>query len=401
MQESSRRGINILTLAFMTAVLTYGIRFGYGVVMPKMKETLSFSDTEAGLIAGAYFTAYTVFSPSTGYLTDRFGGRKIVSMFCALIGMGALAMGFSYAWWLSAAAFFVAGLGSTAGWTGVVAVVSNWFPLKRKVQVIGVLMAGTMLGYGLMGALLPVLIGISSWRFAWVALGLLTLSIAGVNLLFLKDSAHAFPQLLAEGASVAGHTAPQSPLKIVSTLPFWLMGASYLLVSYGTYVPLTFLVAYLYRELSFPYALAAGFASIFAFSAIVGAVLLPMLSNRIGRKTSLAVYNALLGASILALGVSPAVALLLALATASIGFFYGGVVPAYAALASDYFTTRVAGTALGLWTIYYGVGAITSPIVSGFIKDTSGFFLGAFIIGGVACWMSALLVKIAAKPNVS
>lgn len=367
--------------------------------MPKMKETLSFSDTEAGLIAGAYFAAYTVFSPSTGYLTDRFGGRKIVSAFCALIGLGALSMGFSYVWWFSAAAFFVTGLGSTAGWTGVVTVVSNWFSLKHRVQAIGVLMAGTMLGYGLMGALLPVLIEVSSWRFAWVALGVLTLFAAGANLLFLRDRASASIHLSAGGAYDPNQTAPQSPLKMIAALPFWLIGTSYLLTSYGTYVPLTFLVSYLYRELSFPYPLAAGFASIFAFGAIVGAVVLPILSNRIGKKTSLAVYNAFLGVSIFTLGVSPAETLLLALATASAGFFYGGVVPAYAALASDYFSTKVAGTALGMWTIFYGVGAVTSPVVSGLIKDASGFFLGAFVLGGVACWVSSFLVKTAAHPK--
>ncbi|MCX5803797.1 MAG: hypothetical protein NTU69_09770, partial [Proteobacteria bacterium] len=60
----------ILIVCFFDLFINYGIRLGYGVVLPEMIRTLGFTRRQAGDIFNAYLFAYICFSPFTGYLTD-------------------------------------------------------------------------------------------------------------------------------------------------------------------------------------------------------------------------------------------------------------------------------------------------------------------------------------------
>jgi MFS family permease len=389
----------MLLLSFITAALTYSIRFGYGVISPKMRESLLLTDTQLGLIFGSYFIGYTLFSPVVGYLTDRFGGRRVISIFSIFTGLGSLIAGISSHWWISALAFGLAGLGSAAGWTGVVALVSNWFRGEKKGPALGVLMLATIIGLGVLGITMPLLLQVASWRFAWQTLGLLTIITAGLDIMLLRDRPPTAPSNTGHGSEHAGSQFHCTRPKMVFTLPFWLIGVSYLFMAFGTYVPLTFIVRYFYGELAMNYASASALASVFAFSGVFGSLILPFLSNRLGRKKSLVMYNAAMGVCMLMLALFARVFVISVLSSAAAGFLYGGIVPAYAGLASDYFSIELAGTALGSWTIYYGVGGILSPIVSGIIKDTTNSFVGAFVLAAIVCWLAALMARLAAPPH--
>jgi MFS family permease len=59
----------------------------------------------------------------------------------------------------------------------------------------------------------------------------------------------------------------------------------------------------------------------------------------------------------------------------------------YAACASDFFSKQAAGKIIGLWTVYLGAGTMLSPIIAGWIADTTGTFMWSFLIamsGGIA-----------------
>ena len=65
----------ILAVCFVNLFVNYGIRLGYGVVMPEMIHTLGLSRRQAGDIFNAYFLAYICLSLFVGNLTDRLGAR--------------------------------------------------------------------------------------------------------------------------------------------------------------------------------------------------------------------------------------------------------------------------------------------------------------------------------------
>lgn len=65
-----------------------------------------------------------------------------------------------------------------------------------------------------------------------------------------------------------------------------------------------------------------------------------------------------------------------------IGFKVWRLCSLYGALATD-FSDR-AGAILGLWTIFYSVGSMTSPKISGMLADLTGPFEIPFIYGVIS-----------------
>jgi predicted MFS family arabinose efflux permease len=90
-----RRVVAIIIAGFCTVFVAFSIRYGYGLLLPEMLSSLSISKTGAGVIYSSYFLTATLFSPALGLLVDRWDARVILTVFVALLGMGAYLMSFS------------------------------------------------------------------------------------------------------------------------------------------------------------------------------------------------------------------------------------------------------------------------------------------------------------------
>ena len=64
----------------------------------------------------------------------------------------------------------------------------------------------------------------------------------------------------------------------------------------------------------------------------------------------------------------------------------------YAAAASDYFSKKLAGSVVGLWTVYLGIGSLLSPIIGGWLADTTGTLQWSFLLAMAAAVVSLLLL---------
>jgi MFS family permease len=64
----------------------------------------------------------------------------------------------------------------------------------------------------------------------------------------------------------------------------------------------------------------------------------------------------------------------------------------YAAAASDYFSKESSGSIVGLWTVYLGIGSVISPIIAGWIADTTGTLSWSFVLAAGGGLMSLLLL---------
>jgi MFS family permease len=82
----------------------------------------------------------------------------------------------------------------------------------------------------------------------------------------------------------------------------------------------------------------------------------------------------------------------LILCTLIFGIGYGAIWPVYAASAVDYFSKESAGSVVGLWTIYLGVGSMLSPVVTGWTIDATGGYVWAFILAMISAIISLLLL---------
>lgn len=395
----SKRAIVIIFAGFLTVFVAFAVRYAYGILLPEMLQSLSITKTEAGVVYSSYFLAYTVCSPLLGILADRYNVRAILTLFVAILGAGAFLMSYSTSV-LNASLFFtLAGIGHSACWVPVVALIQRWVSDRRRGMALSFTDLGSGLGIIAWSMILPVIVAASSWREGWVSLGVMAFLVAGLNFLFVRD-----PQK--ENPNPKG--LQQDPLstepfritymRLFVDAKFWLFGISYLLLSFAVLIPYTFLSTYAVEGLNAPYDAATRLIAVIGLLGIIGKLILGTLSDTLGRVRIIMICSALLSLGSLGIACSQGL-FILTISTAIFGLGYGPIWPVYAAAARDYFPSKVAGSVIGLWTLLLGVGSILSPILSGLAIDTTGSYASAFLLTLAASVIALLLLL--PIPNIS
>ena len=100
----------ILGICFVNLFVNYSVRLGYGVLLPEMIRDLDFSRAAAGTIYNAYLFTYIAIAPLTGYLTDRLGARRVISVCLLVLGVAVVLMGTAKTLWSASLFFGLAGL---------------------------------------------------------------------------------------------------------------------------------------------------------------------------------------------------------------------------------------------------------------------------------------------------
>jgi len=377
----------ILTLCFFDLFINYSVRLGYGVILPEMIRDLGFTRTAAGSIFNAYLLTYIAFTPLAGYLTDRIGARRVIAVCLAVLGAGVLLMGTVRS--MSTALLFYAlvGLGAAGLWTPVITVVQRWFAPTHRGRALGLLSTGYGLGFAAMGLFFPWVVQALSWRHAWYALGLGALVLAVLNGCLLRSDP-ASAGFKPWGTGKAGSALPavsdahESDFieGVFRNRTFWLIGFSYLCISYCLYGITTFMVDYAKNEIGLSLEKASLLATVHGMGQVAGVLTILPLSDYLGRKKTILLSNLFITAAVGGILLSGGAWKGLYVSVAVMAVFYGVTFPIYGACAGDYFPGKWMGTIIGAWTPFYGLGAVLAHWAGGMLRDTSGSYSGAFLI---------------------
>lgn len=388
----TKRALAVLIACFFTLFTTYSIRYGYGVLLPGMFTSLAISKTEAGIISASYFIAYTICSPVLGLMGDRYNSRVILTIFTAILGTGAFLMAYSSSVIEASLYFALAGVGASACWAPVIALAQRWVSARRRGTALSLIDVGTSLGIIWMGAGAPLIVIAYGWRAGWMSLGALGFLLAVVNFTMVRSYP---PEQSGLHQRHSQGTADRSLGAIYGGLlrdaRFWLMGMAYMLTGFSILIPFTFLSTYAVQELALPYKVAAGLFIVIGIGGGVGKIGLGSLSDKVGRIGIMMLSTALIAVGTLGM-VYGREFLTLALFTVVFSLGYGAVWSMYAAAASDYFSKEIAGSIVGLWTTYLGIGSILSPIIAGWVADTTGTLAWSFLVAMAAAVIALVLL---------
>ncbi|MBN1104848.1 MAG: MFS transporter [Deltaproteobacteria bacterium] len=392
-----RRAVAVIIAGFSTVFVAFAIRYGYGLLLPEMLSSLSISKAEAGVIYSSYFFTATLFSPVLGLLVDRWDARAILTVFVAILGMGACLMSFS-ATVLQASLFFaIVGIGHSACWAPVVTVVLRWVSERRRGIALSVVDLGSTVSIAFWSIMIPVMIAPYGWRMVWVCVGVLGLLVAGMNFLFVRSHPSSEPESrLSKAAPKVQISIKEAYLDILRDKRFHLIGFSYLLISFSILIPLLFLTAYGAQELKISYSSAAALLAVIGVSGAVGKLVLGPISDFVGRVKVMMLCGVLIAAGGLGFAYAREFVVLL-LFTVVFGIGYGTIWPVFAASARDLFSKEYAGSIVGLWTVYHGLGSIVAPVLAGWTIDVTGTYFWAFILTVTSAILSSLLLLPLAK----
>ena len=388
----NRRVVGILSAGFFTVFAAFGIRYSYGILLPEMLPALGISKTEAGIIFSSYFLFCTLCSPVLGLLVDRWNARILLTIFVAILGMGAYLMSFSTTVLQASFFFALAGIGHSACWAPFVTVVLRWVSDKRRGVALSIIDLGSTAGIAFWSIMIPLMIGPYSWKTVWVWLGVSAFVAAAMNFLFVKNQ----PPTESDPQGSVGASKARIPIKtaykaIFRDKKFYLIGLSYLLISFSILIPLTFLTTYATQELKISYQTAAGLVALVGIAGAVGKLPLSHLSDMVGRVKVMMLCGVLTGIGGLGMAYSQGIGFLF-IFTGVFGVGYGTIWPVYAASSRDLFSPDYSGSVVGLWTLYHGMGSVLAPVFAGWTIDATGTYVWAFILAVVSSVLSILVL---------
>lgn len=350
-----------------------GITFLFPIIVPAFHMT----NTQASLLISGTSATWAISTWGSGFLSDRFGRRKVL-LPGAFLAVGATAaMGGTFNFLSMFVVREVVGIGDGVGWPNAQAILGKEFPEKRRALVQSIFTAG----YAFFGSVLGAIV---ITRLA-KALGWQPVFPIIAAIFFFVVLALFF--VMREPPRVEHAARPQwtSAFKLLRSRTVLLL----MLVQAGALgfqqVGIGFNTLYLVRVRHVDIVAAGSIVALFGAASLVGTLVLPSVSDYIGRKPTL-FLGGVLGAAFLLLYVEGGFSIGVTTAVlAASGFCWGVIIPLCAATCVvEALSEEIHATAMGAIN-FAGVvvGTFVIPIVAGVMADSFG--LPATMMVAVGC----------------
>ena len=391
----------IASLGVLVSMCVLGIaRFAFGMLLPSMGEGLALSYGQMGTISTANFIGYLLGALLCSRIMSRTGARQLITIALAAIFATLALIAFSSNFWQVLTLFTITGLGSGTGNVAMVGLVSHWFQRSLRGRAAGLVVSGSGFAIMLSGVLIPAInnrYGPDGWRYGWIALaGVVALVALVVAVLMRSDPA----DVGLKPAGEEGATAPtQAPIaRAQARRATWHLGLIYVAFGFSYVIYVTFIVTTLVDDRGFSESTAGWFWFAVGFFSIFSGPIFGSLSDRVGRRLGLAaVFGMHITAYLLVGIVLPTPFLYLSV------FLFGlsawsipGIV---GAAAGDYLGPSQAVHALGILTVFFGVGQAVGPAVSGVLADRTGSFDSSFLLAAALSVVGAVLSLLLKPPS--
>jgi MFS family permease len=379
------------------AVLVGSIFSAFGVFVLPVSAELKLSRAQMNTAIGLVSLGNAVLAPFVGWLLDRVAAKSVMVVCAIVYGLSMVALGLSHSLWLSALVLAlgipVAYLG--AGSLSATLLIARWFTAQR-----GRAMLLTGLGLSLGSLIGPPAIGLlveaHGWRTALLMIGaavgalLLALAVIVRERPGPNDVESAREPVSAVRAS-EGHAAlPMKVLALLKMPQFWTMSVSAALVQ-GAFTTIAVSLIPLGRARGLTMLEATGLISVMGGAAIVGALILAPIADRVERVSLLSglfLLGVLLNIVLLSGDRYP----ILLAGAVTLGVATGTVTLTFYALLADRFGTASFGTVRGISMLLIGAFGVIELRFGGELFDRTGDYKATFMACIAISLMAAALM---------
>ena len=406
MRPRAFRATNIvLGLLCLMYLLTYldRVNISTAIASNEFIKEIPLSKVQMGFVFSAFAYPYLLFQVFGGWVADKVGPRKSL-LFCGLIWSGAtFATGLVHGMVSLVAARVILGFGEGATFPTATRAMSYWTPKGKRGFAQGITHAFSRLGNSLAPWLVALIIVTISWRASFLIIGMVGIIWALVWGFYYRDDPKSHPAMTAEEiASLPAYvpnrkTAVKVPWRrlIPRMAPVTVV---YFCYGWMLWLFLSWIPSFFKGQFHLDLKTSALFASGIFISGVVGDILGGFVSDQLYEKTHnvklarcslIAVMMTLCGISLLPILFSRNINIVAL--SLSAGFFFAEMTigPMWA-IPMD-IAPKFSGTASALMNIGSASAAIVSPVIGGYLIQTTGSWMLPFIVSGVIILIGAAL----------
>lgn len=395
----------IVAAGFCILYAAYGVQYSFGVFLPELERALAPGQRAATSLGySIYVSLYSLLGFFSGWLTDRWGPRRVLVVGGLLLGSGIYLVGQAQSLWQYYLAYIVAALGMCTIFVPATSTTVRWFVEHRGLAV-GLVALGASLGQVTVPLLSARLVSDVGWRGAYSCYGVALAIVVGLFALVMERGPEAKglrPFGMSANASQSLPSVQERPSltlrEAMRTRALWLFIAGLFLAWSVTFLPMAHLPSFAQEVLGTSPAQGALMITAVGAGNCLGRLMGGWLSDILGRRRILVaavVAQALAFLGLLFSGTLKSLALGYGSA-AIFGASYGAIGVLYAALTGDLFGRRFVGSIAGLVFSLAGVSTGIGVFAAGAIYESTGGYTGAFAMSSALMAVSLplfLLVK--------
>ena len=404
--------LRIVPFIMLLYFISYIDRVNIGFAALTMNKDLGFTSSVFGFGAGIFFLGYFLFEVPSNIILEKVGARLWIARVMITWGIISAVFAFIQGEISFYVLRFLLGVAEAGFFPGIILYLSYWFPVRRRAQVVSFFMAAapisTVLGSPLSSALLEMhgVLGLRGWQWMFLLEAIPAVILGFVVFFFLTDRPEKATWLASDERdwlvstmnaehAAKGAKAHHSIWSGLSDMRVLALSLIYFGTSAGLYT-LGIWAPQIIRQFDLSTMQVGLLNAVPPTVAIVAMIIWARHSDRTAERTWHVVIACLVAAVGLALAglAGSVVTVVAALTLVNIGI--SSAKPPLWSMPTMFLSGSAAAAGIATINSIGNLGGFVGPTVIGWIKDTTGSFLGGlYFVAGLLCLSAVLTLLLA------
>ncbi|KWR88640.1 MFS transporter [Cupriavidus sp. IDO] len=394
----------ILGVICLMYFIAYIDRVNISVAAPLIREEMGLTSSQLGLVFSAFAYPYAAMQILGGWLSDKFGPKKVLIVLSLIWGVATVLTGFAGSVLMLVVLRFVLGIGEGGAFPTATRTFTYWMPVAERGFAQGITHSFARLGGAITPPIVLAIVAAAGWREAFIVLGAISL---GWTLLYagvFKDSPDEHKRVTPQELREIGYRRGECQRSAKAATPWrrlfkrmWLVTFVDFCYGWSLWVYLTWLPSYLKEARGFDLKQLALFTALPLMAGVVGDTLGGVLSDRIYKRTGnlrlargAILFVGLAGSLMFIVPMTYTADAVNAVILLSLSFFFLELTNAVLWSLPLDIAGKYAGTAGGMMNTGFGLAGMISPVVFGYLIEATGSYNLPFMISAGLLGVGAL-----------
>lgn len=403
----NKRFTRIIPFAFIMYLIAYLDRNNIGYAFPGMQKSLHISPTIAGLAGGIFFLGYFLLQIPAGYISKKYGTRKLIFYSQIAWGILAVASAFVHNGTQLLILRFLLGMAESALFPAVLILVTEWFPNKERGRANSLWQLGSVVAGLIIGPICGYILTITTWKWLFILEGIPAIIWAFVWLALVPDKPENAKFLSEEERKYLNDSFEEDKKNIKPTSSNWkqvlsspivwaLIIADFLL-NMGAYGIGLWMPTVIKNLTNAGFGAVGIITAVITLCQVIAMYLIPRHSDNTGERKYHASFSIILGGIMLFLSTAVGHHVYLSLIFLMLMGVVGGFLPLFWTFPPMFISESELGYTMGLINGLGNLGGFFGPFIVGYFMTLTGSTNAGLVFcsaSWVLCGVIVLFLKI-------